>query len=61
MMKGDMEPICRVDNQAFKPASIPVRSSGFWLLIVIASHLPLAYLMRISPQVAQLHALSMVA
>ena len=56
-----MEPISRVGNRTFKPASIPVQSSGFWLLTAIAFHLPLAYLMRASSPVATLHALAAVA
>ena len=60
-MKDKIKSINRVDNRTFRSARIPVQSSGFWLLMAMACHLPLAYLMRVSPQVATLHALAMVA
>ena len=59
--KGDMESISRVGNRTVKPASLPVQSSGFWLIAAIALHLPLAYLMRLSSHFATLHALAAVA
>jgi O-antigen ligase len=61
MMKGNMEPISRLGNPTLKSASVPVQSSGFWLLTAIAFHLPLAYVMRASASIATLHALATVA
>ncbi len=60
MMKGNLEPISRIGKPTLKAASVPVQSSGFWLLTAIAFHLPLAYVMRASSSVATLHALATV-
>lgn len=56
-----MQPISKEDIRTVTPASIALQSSGFWLMMVLVLHIPLAYLMRHSSPLATCHALATVA